>query len=148
MTMISPTPGRVVWFHPHPSDPIYTAEDAAPLAATVAYVHNDRLINIGVLDHRGVHHSRLKVTLVQDGDTPPEGQWKTPANHCVWMPYQRGQAAKTEALEAKSAEVPAGAPTVSTADHSAAEGQSDDDAELARMIAEEEAAKSKPKKGK
>jgi hypothetical protein len=51
-------------------------------------------VNLAVFDGNGVAVSRLKVPLIQDGQTAPQdGDW------CEWMPYQKGQAAKTEALE-------------------------------------------------
>lgn len=95
MTLITPTPGRVVWFYPHPGDPIHGSDQ--PLSASVAYVHNDRLVNIGALDRRGTHHSRVNVVLVQDGDDIPTGDYGLPGSYCAWMPYQRGQASKAEA---------------------------------------------------
>ncbi len=139
MPLIPPTPGRVVWFHPQQGDPIHGSDQ--PLAATVAYAHNDRLINIGLIDHRGVHHSRMRVVLVQDGDEIPKGDYGLHASYCEWMPYQKGQAAKHEASEPKPADVPAGAPTIATGDHDGSEGQSAEDAELAALIAAEEAEK-------
>ncbi len=91
--MIKPTIGRMVWYWP---DGRRTAQNAQPLSANVAYVHGDRLINIGYLDALGVAHSATSVHLTQDGDDVLD-----PAiPYCEWMPYQKGQAAKTEQLEA------------------------------------------------
>jgi hypothetical protein len=101
---IEPTVGRVVWFHPAKHDrimvpggfPIDVAEQ--PLAATIAYVHRGKhagLINIGFLCARGGHHNKESVRLLQDGDEIPLNE-----SYCAWMPYQMGQAVKTEAAEA------------------------------------------------
>lgn len=93
--MIKPTIGRVVWFHPasNASDPGFAP---APIcAAIVAYVHSDNCVNLGVFDGNGVSHSKTSVRLIQDTDEAPEGGY-----YCEWMPYQKGQAAKTEAAEA------------------------------------------------
>lgn len=54
--MISPSPGRIVWYRPGPQDP-------TPI-------------------------------LLQDNDRAPKD-----AAYCEWMPFQKGQAAKTEQLE-------------------------------------------------
>jgi hypothetical protein len=64
-----------------------------PMAATVVYVWNDRLVNLQVLDHAGSAHSPTSVPLLQDEDARPDGYF------CEWMPYQKGQAAKTEQFE-------------------------------------------------
>jgi hypothetical protein len=79
--MISPTPGRVVWFYPN-------GEAKIPLAAMVAFVHSDRLVNLGCLDANGCPFNATFVTLVQEGDERPAGP------HATWMPYQIGQAKK------------------------------------------------------
>lgn len=92
--MISPTPGRVVWVR-NASDRALHQEDQ-PLAALVTYVHSDREVNLAVFDVTGAQHGVSNVQLVQDGDPVPEGIY------AEWMPYQKGQAAKTEALEAQS----------------------------------------------
>ncbi|WP_423459986.1 Gp49 family protein [Ottowia sp. VDI28] len=98
--VIPPTVGRVVWFHPA----INTVESGfaqargdAPLAAIIARVWSDNCVNLAVFDANGNSHSRTSVLLVQDADAcdRPAG------NYCTWMPFQKGQAAKTEA--AKSA---------------------------------------------
>jgi hypothetical protein len=87
--MIKPTVGRVVWF--------YSRSDGATvptaLAAVVAYVHNDRKVNLMVIAEDGIPYGLTHVDLLQDGDTPQQSVW------CAWMPYQLGQAARTEAAE-------------------------------------------------
>jgi hypothetical protein len=92
--MIKPTIGRVVWFHPGRDFP-GTVIDDQPLAALVAHVWGDRCVNLQVADSNGVAHSQTSVELVQDGGTIPGT-----GRYCEWMPFQKGQAAKTEALEA------------------------------------------------
>lgn len=91
--MIQPTVGRIVWYHPEPGDVEYAVNQ--PLAAIISWVHDDRLINVGWFTRSGMAFNRVEVILVQDGDAIPN------AAYCEWMPYQKGQAAKTEALEAK-----------------------------------------------
>jgi hypothetical protein len=55
------------------------------------------MVNLMVIDEAGAPHSETSVYLRQDGSDTPQH------NYCEWMPYQKGQAAKTEALEAKLA---------------------------------------------
>lgn len=99
--MITPTPGRVVWFRPD----LQAAEagfarpfDGQPLAAIVAYVHSDRTVNLCVYDVNGVPHPRARVPLRQSEDPVPGS-----GSYCEWMPYQMGQAARAEAAEAAGA---------------------------------------------
>jgi hypothetical protein len=91
---IIPTPGRIVWYRPAPNDNIPALADQ-PLAAIVAAVHSDTRINVSVIDAYGHHHSRQNVFLAHpDNELPSTGAF------AEWMPYQKGQAAKTEAAEA------------------------------------------------
>lgn len=92
-TKIEPTIGRVVWFWP--PAPL---RDSQPRAATIASVLNNGRVNIGYLDWNGVHRNAVEVLLVQDGEPRPADGF------CEWMPYQKGQAARTEALEKTVAE--------------------------------------------
>jgi hypothetical protein len=89
MASITPTVGRVVWF--------YDQEGHGPLAAQIAYVHSPSLVNLGYLAVNGESKSATSVTLVQEGEPKPNGYY------AEWMPYQKGQAAKTEALEQQAA---------------------------------------------
>lgn len=98
--MIVPTIGRVVWYHP---DSFSADAGFAPspcCAALVAHVHDDSSVNLAVFDGHGNSHSRTYVPLVQDGDERPAGHW------CEWMPYQKGQAAKTEEAERRAGSAP------------------------------------------
>lgn len=87
--IITPTPGRAVWYYPS-QDEINAKQFACndpsqPLAATVAYVWGDRMVNLSVLDQNGNQFRRTSVALVQPGDEPKhtsEGPFAT------WMPYQ------------------------------------------------------------
>lgn len=88
--MIKPTPGRVVYFLPalEQRDP-----NGQPLAATVAKVIDDRVVNLTVHAADGTTYPLQHVTLLQDGDELPDPNQA----YAFWMPYQKGQAAKTEA---------------------------------------------------
>lgn len=91
--MIKPTIGRVVWYHP-------TAPQGAPedtQAAIVCHVWSDTCVNLAVFDNNGVASNQTSVFLFQGEGERPSSQF------AEWMPYQVGQAAKTEALEAKLA---------------------------------------------
>jgi hypothetical protein len=88
--MIKPTTGRVVWYQPNEYDAKMLGNSDQPLAAMVAYVHSDHLVNLMVIDANGVTHSRTSVALVQEGESPVVG-----ASFCEWMPYQIGQAKKS-----------------------------------------------------
>lgn len=96
--MIKPSIGRVVWFTPSSNTGSSDFAPGAPLAAIVAHVHSDQLVNLAVFDANGVAHSRTSVTLLQDDDIAQEHGY-----YAEWMPFQKGQAAQTEAYEAKSA---------------------------------------------
>ena len=90
--MIKPTVGRVVLFHQGMAG-IFPGSEGT-LAAIVTHVWSDACVNLCVIDANGNTYSRTSVPLIQDGDPiPPSGFY------CEWMPYQKGQAAKTESLE-------------------------------------------------
>lgn len=90
--MINPTIGRVVWFYHY----VPSQGHKGPMAAHVCHVVSDSRINLMVIDEYGNTHGESSVLLLQDdtATAPPL------ENYCTWMPYQKGQAAKTEALEA------------------------------------------------
>lgn len=93
--MIIPTNGRIVWYHRGTNDGIAQHDPKQPLAATIVHVWQNDRVNLVVYDSEGGAHARLSISLLQDDDKPPENgrPW------CEWMPYQKGQAAKTEQLE-------------------------------------------------
>lgn len=98
MTHITPTVGRVLHFFPTVD---YMASrkqafnnTAQPLAAVIAYVHSDTMVNLTVWDQNGEQFSVCSVPLVQEGSDVIVGSF-----YAQWMPYQKGQAAKTERLE-------------------------------------------------
>jgi hypothetical protein len=90
--MITPTVGRIVYYWPGGRAQAESG-NKQPLAAKIAHVHSDGLINIGYLQHDGAASNATLVPLIQDGDERPDQPF------CEWMPYQKGQAAKTEQLE-------------------------------------------------
>jgi len=88
--MIKPTVGRVVWFQPAKSEDEPLREQ--PLAAIIAYVWNDRMVNLGGFDENGAPFAATSVTLIQEeDDTQPASGY-----FAQWMPYQVGQAKKDE----------------------------------------------------
>ena len=94
--MIKPTVGRMLHYYPASEDGGAIISFGQPLAATIAHVWNDRCINIAYLDTNGVWRGKTSVLLVHENDEARPG-----AGYCVWMPYQKGQAAKTDSLERK-----------------------------------------------
>lgn len=91
--MIKPTIGRVVWYHP-----VSSTEAEQPYAAIIAHVWSDTCINLAVFDSNGAAFNQTSVFLFQGEGEKPSSQY------AEWMPYQQGQAAKTEALEKKLSE--------------------------------------------
>lgn len=95
--MIKPTVGRVVLFTPSIHNQHIPHHDKTkPLAAMVVHVWGDRMVNLVVFDSNGGSGPSTSVTLLQDDDRKPEDGF-----FCEWMPYQTGQAAKTEKLQAQ-----------------------------------------------
>jgi len=95
--MIKPTIGRVVWFWPDPSMPTLSGIESAaqPFTASICYVHDDDTISVGGFRHDGRTFVATMIPLYH-GEGP-----RPLVPHAEWMPYQKGQAAKTEALEKK-----------------------------------------------
>lgn len=80
--MISPTVGRVVWYHPGPEDPWGSKSDEVQ-AAIIAAVFSDTEVNLMVITPNGEPYQRQHVTLHQEGN-------EAPANgYAEWMPYQK-----------------------------------------------------------
>ena len=86
--MIKPTVGRMVWFYKYGQTQVDANEQ--PMAAIIAHVWNDNMINIAYFDSNGIAHNQTSVYLVQEGEANPPN----PTAFCVWMPYQIGQAKK------------------------------------------------------
>lgn len=99
--MIEPTVGRIVHFRPGKSAAglRIQCDPKQPLAAIVTYVHGPRMVNLAVLDALGRHHALTSVRLRQDDDKGSDDE-----PFAEWMPFQKGQAAKTEQLERHIAE--------------------------------------------
>lgn len=91
--MIKPTIGRVVLYHPpFVSD---SGSNERTFAAIICHVWSDTCVNLAVFDSNGVVSNQTSVFLFQ-------GESERPASsYCEWMPYQIGQAAKTEQLQAE-----------------------------------------------
>lgn len=92
--MITPTIGRVILVHSRASDA------TGPWPCLVNKVYGDRCINAAGFNEWGTQVSYSSLPLLQDDDVPPET-----GPYAEWMPYQKGQAAKTEALERQVADV-------------------------------------------
>lgn len=91
--VISPTVGRVVWYHPFASDPS-PDPGKQPLAAIVTHVWSDTCVNLAVFDTNGGTFGKTSVLLINgDMEQPRRG-------YAEWMPYQKGQAAKHDAMAA------------------------------------------------
>lgn len=101
--MIEPTVGRIVHYF------LANVHDK-PHAALLVGVNSERNINLAVFNDDGSHFRAVSVPLLQDQDTPPED-----APYAAWMVYQKGQAAKTEALQAATLPASAPAPAVDLA---------------------------------
>ncbi len=94
--MIEPTVGRVVWYYKY----VEGQGHKGPMAAHVAFVHSVGMVTLMVIGQDGTPRSESSVPLVQD-DT--EVLQTASRSYCTWMPFQKGQAAKTEAAEKKLA---------------------------------------------
>lgn len=86
--MIKPTVGRVVLV----TRPDYVADPSQKEAALIAFVHNDRMINVGGFTQHGSTFGHTSVPLLQDDDEPPKS-----GMYAEWMPFQKGQAAAQDA---------------------------------------------------
>lgn len=105
MSIISPTPGRIVWFFPGPHDPLQSfpsVRSGEALAGHVAKVWSDTMVNLMVIDPDGHPHGRTSVHLVQDDAAGVPAPRDAEQSHATWMPYQKGQAAKAEATQVDS----------------------------------------------
>lgn len=104
--MIAPGIGRIVHYHP-----AYAHAD--PFAAIVCGLHynkpagledgaelNPRLVNLLVITERGASFEAIEVQLLQDDDEAP-----AEAPHAEWMPFQKGQAPASSAIEERVAKL-------------------------------------------
>jgi hypothetical protein len=97
-TIIKPSIGRVVWYYPSTNVAeigFARPDEGTPLAAIIARVWSDSMLNLTVFDANGAPHSRTSVPLIQDGQATPQHH-----GHCEWMPFQKGQANAQEAAKA------------------------------------------------
>ena len=86
--MINPTVGRVVWYYPGDDNIAGFNHSGIPLAAIIAYVHSDTMVNLAVFDASGSNYPEVGVPLYQGEGEKPENRF------AEWMPYQIGQAKK------------------------------------------------------
>jgi hypothetical protein len=100
--MIEPTIGRIVWIYGRGCDEgdEPTQPTDKPEAAMIADCWQQKgtgrwHLNVGGLDHEGRFFTETHVPLVQEFTRPATND----RPFATWMPFQKGQAAKTEALE-------------------------------------------------
>jgi hypothetical protein len=95
-TIIKPTVGRVVLYVPSAGEDCRSSNEGH-CAAIITDVFNDRCISLCAFSAGGsTPYPRNSVQLLQDGDLPIPG---SPTGYAKWMPYQTGQAQKTEAIQ-------------------------------------------------
>jgi hypothetical protein len=113
MSLIKPSIGRIVHYFPRQNElngagsphPYLSGAPGHPMAAIITAVHSDRMVNLSVFDGNGQQFGRTSVTLVQEGDREEGNGYHIPEQgYCEWMPYQIGQAQKTEELEKQLSE--------------------------------------------
>lgn len=98
--VLKPTIGRRVWFRPSAaflaSNPILTQfNPEQPMDAGIVYVHHDHMVNLIVTDHVGKTLAVPSVPLLAGHYVA--GEDTDVYCCCEWMPYQKSQAANTEA---------------------------------------------------
>lgn len=98
MTKITPTVGRMLHYVVVSTQPWFAGSPGDVCAAVVARVNSESNVTLTVFDAMGRPYPVEGVPLVQEGDTFPAG------NYCRWMPFQVGQAAKTDDVAVKLAE--------------------------------------------
>ena len=81
--MIVPTIGRVVLVF----NRYQNTMRQYPEAAQIAFVHSDRMINVGGIDHNGLPFCLTSLRLAQEGDILADGEV-----HAAWMPYKKAVA--------------------------------------------------------
>lgn len=95
---IEPTVGRIVWFYPTPQDSRNKGRGEQPLAAIIVHVNDDATLNLNVNGALGGVTPCLGIPIAQSDDDQKEYQRHGMA-YAAWMPYQKGQAARTEQVE-------------------------------------------------
>jgi hypothetical protein len=88
--MIKPTVGRIVWVRRNES-----LDTTQPEAAQIVFVNGDNSINVVGHDKMGGHFFIFDLHLEHDAERAKTLPWPI----AEWMPFQKGQAAKTEELE-------------------------------------------------
>jgi hypothetical protein len=103
--VIKPTIGRKLYYNHGGDQTVNVMDPSQPIDATIIYVHPENaaapdqyFLNLYVVDHGGVAQLKSHVPLIQ-GDAVADSN----IPHAYWMPYQLGQAAKTDAVEAQAA---------------------------------------------
>lgn len=91
VAVIEPTIGRIVLFNGE-----VDGADHRVRAAMIVSVVDRKTVHLHVFNHDGTTEAQLWVYLHQE-DSPH----RPTHPYAEWMPYQKGQAAKTEALEAQ-----------------------------------------------
>ncbi len=94
---IQPSVGRRLWYWPSEeditgesqTDALRVFDRTQPLDAGVAYVWNDRMVNLSVADQAGRTHGRTSVLLLQGEDARPQ---VGSIAFAEWMDYQKAQA--------------------------------------------------------
>lgn len=79
--MIEPTPGRIVYY--------YEGKTMWPAMVVGVYDKDPRMVDLKVFTDANVY-SRPRTQLLQDEDKASSPHW------AEWMPYQKGQAAKSD----------------------------------------------------
>jgi hypothetical protein len=77
-----PTVGRTVWVKVAGE-----SNEIQPRMGQIAFVHDDRCVNLSVTEHSGVQSPAIGVQLAHEGDLVTDGTL-----YCYWMSYQINQA--------------------------------------------------------
>lgn len=93
---IKPVPGRMIHFYPAASSSFNEGREGQPLAAVVAHVNPDQTVNLCAFSVTGTPIAVQSVRVVQASDDFKDDG----SQYARWMPYQVGQAQKTEELSA------------------------------------------------
>ena len=89
MSTITPTIGRKVWLYTAAQSP---QDSKQAFDATVIFVHPSGLVNLYFVNHWGTAGSLSSVQLRD----PQEDDKHGVETYATWMPYQVGQAKKSE----------------------------------------------------